>query len=95
MDRKEIARKIREAIFDRIEDDKAIHASSLDEEIEKGLAMAYSDISMHPAYVYSPGRGASAPIPETHTLIVAELPSCTHSHVSWTNDGIPRVGRTP
>lgn len=37
MDRKEVAKKIREAIFNRIEEDRAIHASSIEQEVEKVL----------------------------------------------------------
>lgn len=87
MDRKELAKKIREAIFNRIEEDRAIHASSIEQEVEKVLgAMSIS---------HYPGRGAGAPVPETYTLTLPELPACTHNHVSWTNDGIPTATVTP
>lgn len=55
MDHKELAKKIREAIFNRIEEDKCIHASSIEQEVEKVLgAMSIG---------HQAARGASAPIP--------------------------------
>ena len=80
MDRKEIAKKIREAIFNRIEEDKCIHASSIEQEVEKVLgAMSIG---------HYPGRGASAPSLDVHPLTLSEPPSFTHRHFSWPVTGI-------
>lgn len=71
MDRKELAKKIREAIFNRIEEDRAIHASSLDEEIEKVLVSAYVDAASRPLYSIAPARGASAPSPDMQAMVAS------------------------
>lgn len=86
MDRKEVAKKIREAIFNRIEEDRAIHASSIEQEVEKVLgAMSIG---------HYPGRGASAPIPDMHTLTLSEPPACTHT-ISSTGGVLKKPDQLP